>query len=79
MKELTRQITRVVIMPKGEPIFSEYAHSVEIEDDAAGQFIKVSTGADCGTISFDCEDWPALRKEIDGMVASANKYNAGLV
>ena len=75
---MIEHITSVVIAPEGEPIFSERAYKVEIEDDAAGQFIKVSCelGNGGGTISFDCDDWPALRRVINRMVVQANLYNS---
>lgn len=76
MKE---QITAIVLAPEGEPIFSERAHKIEIEDEAAGQFIKVSCNlgsADlAGTITIECEEWPELRKAINKMVKTANEYN----
>jgi hypothetical protein len=77
--KFTEQVTKIIIMPEGEPIFSEFACSVEIEDEAACQFIKVSTllgSADSGTIMFDCKEWPTLRSVINRMVKSANKHNA---
>jgi hypothetical protein len=76
MKE---QITAIVLAPEGEPIFSEQAFKIEIEDEAAGQFIIVTSelgSADSGKICIDCEQWPAIRKAIDKMVKQAATYNA---
>ena len=40
MKHETR-ITRYTIAPEGEPIFSELATHVEIDDEAAGEFVVI--------------------------------------
>jgi hypothetical protein len=69
MNGLEQRITRVHIVPEGEPIFHEGGYSVEIDDEASGEFIVVrsQTGGD-GKISLDARDWPALREAIDRMV-----------
>lgn len=40
MKYISR-IKSIIIAPVGEPIFSERATEVSIEDEAAGEFIKI--------------------------------------
>jgi hypothetical protein len=62
---------KLVVLPKGETIFSERATEVEIIDDAAGEFVKViqsDEAAENGTIQIDPAEWPMLRKAIDRMV-----------
>lgn len=62
----TTRVTRVHVLPEGEPIFSEQAFTVEIDDEAGGEFVVVR---DCeGKIRLNPEEWPALRKAIDRMV-----------
>jgi len=36
------RITRLSVIPREEPIFSEQATHIAIEDEAAGEFVKVS-------------------------------------
>jgi hypothetical protein len=76
---MRQQITAIVLAPEGDAIFSERAHKIEIEDEAAGQFIKVSCNLGstdlAGTITIECEEWPALRKAINKMVKQADAYN----
>jgi hypothetical protein len=50
-------------MPAGEPIFSEQATEVYIEDEAAGPFVVVAQGE--GKVSMDFEQWPAIRDAIE--------------
>lgn len=65
--------TRISIMPPGEPIFSELTTHVSIEDEAAGEFLKVtqqSSDTDLDqTISIEPALWPILRDTIDTMIA----------
>lgn len=74
--------TSMTIKPVGEAIFHQGATVVEIEDEAGGAFVIVSQPSrehDYGrhnSVSFDLEDWPTIRKAIDGMVAAAHKYNS---
>lgn len=64
------RVTRLVLVPEGEPLFSEMATTVEIEDEAAGEFVEVSQhGAPgLGMIQISPEEWPALRSAINRLV-----------
>lgn len=63
------RITRVTIVNEGEPLFSQYGYTIEIEDEAAGEYIQVTDHHDdCNKITFNPEDWPAIRSAINKMV-----------
>lgn len=67
---MIERITQITIAPEGEPIFSERAFVVQIEDDAGGEFLSVSClDEQCkgGEIRIDPEEWPVLREAIDRM------------
>ena len=67
---LQQRVTRVHVAPEGEPIFCERGYSVEIDDEAAGEFVVVRSQCDGdGKISIDPCGWPALREAIDTMIA----------
>ena len=72
-KQMSR-ITKVTVIPEGEPLFSEMATEVEIVDEAGGEFIKVSqchsrVGDDArGEICIAPEEWPTLKLAIDEMI-----------
>jgi len=71
-KPLIERVVSVVVLPEGDPLFSEMATRVDIVDEAGGEFVKVSqtvcrADAD-GAIFFDPKEWPALRQAIDRMV-----------
>jgi hypothetical protein len=71
MSECEIRTIKLVVLPKGETIFTERATEVEIVDDAAGEFVKVMQGdeaAENGTIQIDPAEWPMLKKAIDRMV-----------
>lgn len=79
MKSMTKRLTQLTVLPEGEPIFSEMATHISIEDDAAGEYIKVKQMWDSpenGTIAISPEDWPAIRDAIDDMIFECRKEDA---
>ena len=71
MKPISTRIKSLIIAPEGEPIFSEMAMIVSIEDDAAGEYIQILQQLEGGDskISIDPAEWPALRDAVDRMLA----------
>lgn len=73
MKYETRLLT-LVVLPVGDPTYSEMATRVEIVDEAAGEYVLVSqSGRDLGKIAINKEEWPALRTAIDRMVKACRE------
>lgn len=70
MTEYETRWIKMAVVPKGEHLFSEYATDVEIVDEAAGEFLRVSQcrANDAGHILIDVDEWPALRNAIDIMI-----------
>jgi len=68
------RVTKLTITPDGEPLFSERATDVLIEDVAAGEFVVVEQRADgMGKIAIDPDEWPTLRAAINRMVKGCRK------
>lgn len=68
--------TQLTVVPEGEPIFSERAFVVQIEDEAGGEFLSIQCHDDqCanGQIRLDPDDWESLREAIDQMVKECLK------
>jgi hypothetical protein len=63
-----------VVLPEGEPIFSEQATTIEIIDEAAGEFLQVQQG-EVG-ITVDEFNWPEIKRAIDEAFAEIEKYRA---
>lgn len=64
------RITRIVVVPDGEPLFSDIATTVEIQDESGGEFVEVTQhcASEINKIQIDPEQWPALRETINRMV-----------
>jgi hypothetical protein len=76
--EYETHILSLIIRPKNEPIFSENATIISLDDEAAGLFVKVkqlSDGLHPDQVRLDTEEWPVLKKAIDQIVSLAEKYN----
>lgn len=73
-KKIKSRVTRVVVVPEGEAIFSEMATTVEIDDEAGGEFVTVTQDDrnDLGKIAINPEEWPALRAAINRMVRACS-------
>ena len=61
----------IIVKPVDEPIFSEYATVISIEDEAAGPFVKVSqpaAGHQGHSIAIEGPEWPLIRDAIRKML-----------
>lgn len=62
----TTRVTRLHVLPEGEPLFDERGFRVEIDDEGGGEFVVIKDSE--GKIRLSAEEWPALRRAIDRMV-----------
>lgn len=74
MRDYETRILSVVVLPEGEAIFCEEATTIEIVDDAAGEYIVVSQERPMGehksgSIAFEPREWTQIRSAIDDMMA----------
>ena len=79
MKPMTKRCTQLTVLPEGEPIFSEMATHISIEDEASGEYVKVTQygdRAERGEININPEEWPAIRDAIDDMIFECRKEDA---
>jgi len=73
MKYITRT-TQKIVLPEGEPIFCEGATTIEISDEAAGEFVTVSQDVDGKqALQFDGDEWPTVRAAIDDMLGKCKE------
>jgi hypothetical protein len=63
-------VSALTVKPIDEPIYSERATTVRIDDEAAGPFVVVEQHGrdDIGKITIDIEEWPVLKNAIDRMI-----------
>lgn len=79
MKEYEVRTLKIVVLPKGEPIFSELATEIEVMDEAAGEFVKLSqmggrAGAESREIWLDPAEWPHVREGIERMMRECRDF-----
>lgn len=73
------RIKTLVVLPEGDPLFSERCTEITIDDESGGEFVLLrQTGAirEGNEIAINPEEWPKLRDAIDGMVASCKEAAA---
>ena len=60
------RIIKVVVLPEGDPIFSERVTLIEIQDEAAGEYVTVTQEGESTEISksiaFDRREWERINK-----------------
>ena len=70
-KKYVTETIAVIVKPESEPIFSNLATRVGIDDEGGGCFVVVSQSRDnvtSGDIAIDVEEWPELKNAIDDMI-----------
>ena len=69
---------KIAVGVKGEPIFHEGTTEIEIIDEAAGEFLKITQSTDDaepGAIKIDPHEWPMLKAGIDRMMKECRSYD----
>lgn len=61
----------LIVVPDGEPTFSEQATTIQIADESAGEFVEVIQhgGLELGKVQINPEEWPAIRDAIDRLIS----------
>lgn len=69
------RITRITVSLPGEAIFSDSATSVEIDDEAGGEFIRViqPSGGKEASIAINLSEWPAIRRAVETLIGWSRK------
>ena len=75
----TSRITQITVLPVGEPIFSEKATVVSLDDESGGEFITVKQQMDYSserdqTVAFDPDEWEEVKGVIDQMFKDIKDY-----
>jgi hypothetical protein len=66
------RVTRLTVLPEDEPIFSETATHIEIYDEAAGEFLKLSQQG--GHVDSDKfllitpDEWTPIKEAIETLM-----------
>lgn len=77
--ELIIRVTRLSVLPPGEPIFSERCTNISIVDEASGEYLEIEQQLDCPevkeqTLFLSPEDWPVLKSAIEQMLEEIQKH-----
>lgn len=56
-----------IVLPKGEPLFSAYAMTIAVDDEASGIFIVLSASVDdeYQKIKIDFAEWPLVCEAVE--------------
>lgn len=71
MKKYEVRITRLTVLPSDDVTYSEMATNVSIEDESAGEFVKIEQCVrqeQHAAILLNPEEWPTLKDAVDRMI-----------
>jgi len=75
---MEQRVVKMCVCRENSPMYAEEVLFVEVEDEAAGEFVVVRSNLpDDGKISFNPETWPALRSAIDKLVKNCRPERGG--
>lgn len=77
MSKLITRITRMHIIPEGEPIYTEKGYTVEIDDESGGEFVVLKDGSittDSVGVRIDPADWPAVRDCVEQLIYAIKNH-----
>ena len=69
----------MTVLPAGDPIFSDKAIVISIEDEGGGEYIKIRqqmeiTSDASQTVSFDQEEWEEVTDVVNQMFGEIRRY-----
>ncbi len=75
------RVTRLTISQPGEPIFSDQTIHIEIEDEAAGEYVKISQQSDHRdaqdqSVCITPDEWPAVFDAVESLLMTIAEWDA---
>ena len=72
----TIRTTRLTVCGPGDPLFSADATNISIDDEAAGEFIRLEQSRDDedGGVALNPGEWPHIRQAVDILLAEIEKH-----
>jgi hypothetical protein len=73
------RITRLSIAPPSDQLFSEQCTDIELQDEAAGEFVvvrqkSVHVDVKLQEIQIDVLEWPAMKQAIDYLLSESRNH-----
>jgi hypothetical protein len=65
---MIKRVKSIIIHPEGRPIYDEMATTIEIDDEAGGEFVVIKQHDK--VIAINPEEWPVIRDAISEMVSA---------
>jgi hypothetical protein len=71
------RITQLTILPKGKAIFDEESTQIEIEDEAAGEYVVIKQDYEPKgeqRIMIDPDEWPEIRRAVNRIMKEIERW-----
>ena len=71
------RVTQMTVLPASDPIFSERATVITIEDEAGGEYIGLTQSHPDGSkVLIEANEWPLIRQAVETMLAEITEREA---
>lgn len=72
-----KRVVKVAVCPANKQLFDEQCTYVEIVDEAAGEFIKISQNRDDSDkdVRIDPDEWALIKETVDEMAKLCRDYD----
>ena len=75
------RVTRLTISPPGESIFSDQTIHIEIEDEASGEYVKISQQSEyrpeaSQEVCINPDEWPAVKDAVESLLMTITLWDA---
>lgn len=76
-REMKIHPVALMVRPVGEPIYSEMATTIRLDDETDGPYIIIEQSGrmDIGKVAINPEEWPAIRDAVEQMFALCNEID----
>ncbi len=69
----------IIVKPQGEPIYSEMATNITIDDESGGVYICVTQNSvGSGKILINPDEWPAIKAAVDEMFVECKRIDSDI-
>lgn len=63
------RVTRLAIVNNNRPLFDETTIVVSIADEAAGEFVTLSTPDERSVVAINVEEWETVKKAVEFLIS----------
>ncbi len=69
-----KRVTQITVAPENQPIWSEQATQITIDDESGGEYLKIVQHHEGEGFLLTPEEWPAIKEAIEEILSVCRSY-----